>query len=183
VPPTASLRADREKNTINPGLDTAIASLEVEELGCWDDDGIRYEESCKGTNSRALAVSLCEAYRVIECRISHPFLILCCEGGVPEPRRRPISIADCVAVWLNVGDGVPGGLSIGDFGNGIAADLRPFDLPKTQTLTRLVEYFLSYTYISFLKHQIFIEYSEGEDVAWYYRLQDLPRWLQTLGCH
>jgi hypothetical protein len=193
--PTPKTRAQSD-NVITPrpvidgfGPDLATASLEFEEFSFWDDDGVNMKNPTK-QQMVALSGYLADTYKVAELQISQPFLILWCKGGVPDQHQRPFSIVGCIAVWLDEGDEVPGDLSIGDFGgpeieltvdDDIAADLQPFHLPKAQTLISLAEHFPGCSHVSFLAHQIIIEFPEEDDESWHHRRQNLPESITNVG--
>lgn len=61
---------------------------------------------------------------------------------IPPVRSRPFLVAELGAVWLGIDAPMPSDLQIGYFGNGksykinanLAADLRPFRVPRAETL-------------------------------------------------
>ena len=173
----------------NPESDIATASLEFEEFTYWNDDGVTMKNSTNA-QSAALVQFLGRRFRVTEMQESQPFLILWCRGGVPTQDERPFSIAGCIAVWLEEGAATPEDLSIGDFGEGefeiaidasIAADLRPFHMPKEETLSNLAKYFPGCTHVSFIVHQIVIEYATEDFQTFSVRRQKLPWAFENVG--
>lgn len=66
---------------------------------------------------------------------------------IPPVRSRPFLVAELGAVWLGIDAPMPSDLQIGYLGNGksykinanLAADLRPFRVPRAETLDKVGE--------------------------------------------
>lgn len=64
---------------------------------------------------------------------------------IPPVRSRPFLVAELGAVWLGIDAPMPSDLQIGYLGNGksykinanLAADLRPFRVPRAETLDKV----------------------------------------------
>ncbi|KFZ06122.1 hypothetical protein V501_07702 [Pseudogymnoascus sp. VKM F-4519 (FW-2642)] len=76
-----------------------------------------------------------------------PYLIIWCKTAIPEPSKRPLIISGLLALWLIEGqilppeimDGFLGNLEIQlEIGSDNVEDLRPYHIPKTDTLWQLM---------------------------------------------
>ena len=189
-------KARTQSETLNPkpaapesGESLATASLEFENFAFWNDDGVTMKTPTR-TEQNALFRYLNEKFCITEMQMSQPFLILWCEHGIPAQNERPFSIGGCIAVWLNKDDAVPGDLSIGDYGRkeeelvvgeDIAADLRAFHLPRAETLRGISKYFPGCIFVSFLTHQLIIEFERREEETWFQHLETLPEGIANTG--
>jgi hypothetical protein len=93
-------------------------------------------------------------------------------------------------VWLNKDDPVPADLIVGDNGGkqgelvideDIATDLRAFHLPRVETLRRISKYFPGCISVSFLAHQLIIEFERKEEKTWFQDLETLPEGIANSG--
>ncbi|MCJ1230307.1 hypothetical protein MMC12_006979 [Toensbergia leucococca] len=172
-----------------PEGDIATASLDFDEFSFWNTEHQTMENISK-EHTTALLTYLSKNYRIFEIQVSFPYLILFCRDGIPPQEKRPLSIAGCIAVWLNEDDAVPGDVSIGDFGEcddivieqELAADLRSFSIPKDSTLLRVAtRYFPDASFISYISHSMIVEYATEDEDTWYNRLEKLPNGFQNVG--
>jgi hypothetical protein len=180
--PKPDLLESREENL-------STASLEFENFTFWNDDGVTMKMP-SNTELRALLRYLQEKFNITQLQVSQPFLVLWCKDGILSQDERPFSIAGCISVWLNKDDPMPADLIVGDMGGveeelivdeDIAADLRAYHLPKSETLRGLSKYFPGCTFVSFLMHQLIIEFEKTEDKIWFQHLESLPESISNIG--
>ena len=142
------------------------------------------------TELQALLKFLQEKFNIAQLQVSQPFLVLWCKDGTPSQDERPFSIAGCISVWLNKDDPMPADLIVGDMGGveeelvvdeDIATDLRAYHLPKSETLRGLSKLFPGCTFVSFLMHQLIIEFDKTEDKIWFQHLESLPQSIRNIG--
>lgn len=123
------------------------ASLNFQEFSFWDNESKRMDNI-----SAELRATLIEhmrtTYNVGTIDICFPFLILYCEDSVPSTDSRPFTIAGYIRVWLEEGDNFPLELFPGNLSGQVlastikinkhlASDLKPYRIPKKQTLLAL----------------------------------------------
>jgi hypothetical protein len=166
----------------------ATASLDFDEFSFWDAER-QTMHSISNVHTDALIDYLRAKYGVVTLQESLPFLILWCENG-PLPDKRPFLIASCIAVWLNEGDLVPPDICVGDFGeldpitidDSIGDDLRPYHMPKDETLLHiLTEYFPKADHIAYISHTVIVEFPQADTDSWYRRLLELPSGFLNAG--
>ncbi|KFY23263.1 hypothetical protein V493_05968 [Pseudogymnoascus sp. VKM F-4281 (FW-2241)] len=97
-----------------------------------------------------------------------PYLVIWCKEAIPESSKRPFLIGGLLGVWLVEGQDLP--LELNDSGylgnldkhlqidDEYAEDLRPYHIPKTDTLRQLMRKgFPDALAISFISNEIFVE--------------------------
>ncbi|RFU35061.1 hypothetical protein B7463_g1299, partial [Scytalidium lignicola] len=170
--------------TATEDLDNGSTSLQFEEF-TWDDGNGGYQ-GVSMANFKKLLEYLRNLYpqvQTIEERV--PYLVIWCDGSIPEPSKRPFSIAGLLAEWLLSGkDNLPPAFIGDDIGNlglildiedDLADDIRINHIPRTETLCRLVrEHFPDALAISFIDNEILVELSELSVNEHIERLGTLP---------
>ena len=161
------------------------ASLNFQEFSFWDNESKRMENISAELRA-ALMEHMRTTYKVGTMDICFPFLILYCEGSVPTPDSRPFTIAGCIGVWLEEGDNFPLELFPGNLSGQVlastiqidehlASDLKPYRIPKKQTLMALVsQYFPNATHISYISDRLVVELPKQSVDDYYNSLEHLP---------
>ncbi len=145
--------------------DTRTASLEFEEFSYLDDQGIIHRTDT--ANLVKLAHYLKEHYQVNDIVERLPYLILWCDGAVPEPNKRPFKIAGLVGVWLVHGQGQylrnidlgPQGLKEDylQLESDLIGDLKSFvvQVPKSESLSKMrVRHYLDTLAILYMNDRV-----------------------------
>ena len=151
-------------------LGNGLKSLTFEEFS-WKDENGDYE-LIPAANIRKVLTYLRTHYPEVSTTIDEmsPYLVIWCEGSVPEPSKRSFLIGDLLAVWLVEGQSPPRGIICGQLGNleirlqiddDLAEDIRHYHIPKTNTLRQLMRKgFSNALAISFISNEIFVELPE-----------------------
>lgn len=144
------------------------ASLNFQEFSFWDNETKRMENVSAELRT-ALTEHMRTTYNVGTMDICFPFLILYCKDSVPSPETRPFTIAGCIGVWLEEGDNFPLELFPGNFSGQVlastieideylASDLKPYRIPKKQTLLALAsQHFPNASHISYISNRLVVE--------------------------
>ncbi|KAL9101520.1 MAG: hypothetical protein Q9163_003230 [Psora crenata] len=177
------------QNTREMALTT---SLNFQEFSFWDN-----QSKQMGNISTELRAALMKymrtTYNVGTMDICFPFLILYCEDSVPGPDSRPFMIAGCIGVWLEEGDDFPLELFPGNLSGQVltsnieidehlASDLKPYRIPKKQTLLALAsQYFPNATHISYMSNQLVVELPKQSVDDYSKSLEHLPGTISNCG--
>jgi hypothetical protein len=121
-----------------------------------------------------------------------PYLVIFCNGQVPEPSRRPFLIAGLISIWITQGpeesdDCEPVEMDLGESGLehsyqrlelGQLLDLKEYTLPKLQTLSAIrAVCFPTAIAISFIDDKLLIELPKMSEQAFRERLEASPEHL------
>lgn len=121
-------------------------------------------------------------YSVLDIMQTSSMLVLRC-AKIPPVGSRPFLVAGLVAVWLGIDSPMPSDLQIGDLGNGksykinadLAADLRPFRIPRVETLDKVgATLFPDAEHIMFLTDSLIIELPENDAKDHFARISKFP---------
>ncbi|KAL8853276.1 MAG: hypothetical protein Q9221_001887 [Calogaya cf. arnoldii] len=194
---SASTSASKPNDLEEPDQPSiASSAIEFKDFSYWDDEKGFVNISIE--HRKALQKYLCDEYRVMDFLEAIPYLVLwCSEAALPDPIRRPFTIAGCVAVWLEEGSALPSDLSPYDLSgldnkdlqldDEVAKDLVPYRLPSITTLAAIGKLFPSAEYVTYYITGIVIELPSQSTEAYAAALEDQPRGFSnccvTLGYH
>ncbi|OBT77299.1 hypothetical protein VF21_03449 [Pseudogymnoascus sp. 05NY08] len=171
-------------------LGNGLTSLTFEEF-TWDDGNGGYK-MISAANLGKLCYYMRRHYPgVTTIDEMPPYLIIRCSAPPPAPSKRPFLIGGLLAIWLGEGQGLPPEIMGGYLGNleiqlqigsDYEEDLRPYHIPKTDTLWRLMRGgFPEALAVSFIDNEIFVELPELPRLEHAERLQRCPGWFAHEG--
>ncbi|KAL8853033.1 MAG: hypothetical protein Q9221_002063 [Calogaya cf. arnoldii] len=182
-PRSASALAERSTYEALPEVSYAWKKLDFDEFTLWGDDGAFEQPTAE--QLKTLQSYLGETFGLYDMMVSGPWLVLFCKK-VPDVDQRPFTIAGTVAVWLSEDEEIPPELSLGEIGMGdeiemddkTINDLKPYQLPSTDTLASVARYFETALFITFYIAGLVIELPERSEEEFSEALRHLPNGIK-----
>ncbi|KAL8851245.1 MAG: hypothetical protein Q9221_003876 [Calogaya cf. arnoldii] len=167
-------------------MSTPPINVEFENFSFRSDDGVFSQPSEE--HIKALQSYLATTHSIYDMMVSGAWLVLF-SNKVPDIDSRPFTIAGSVAIWLSHDDPIPSGILLGSLGLGdeiemdekVVNNLKPYRLPRSDTLAAVSEYFETVLFVTFYTTGLVIELPERSGEEFAEALEYLPNGIKGRG--
>ena len=170
----------------------ALERLELEfPHSYFDDEKKQFRMLSRDVSFKLLEVLRKRFPQVLNILPVAPFLVIECEGDVPDPSTTPFLIAGLIACFIIAGQGYPFGIDfIGEDGGALGLteadvpasvwnDIKPFHIPQLATFEWIHKFIPHAEYVSSFPQQLVVELAQMQNEEFQNVLISLP---DTIGC-